>query len=394
MTTMRVCVVTGTRADYGLLRPVMRALQDDDRFELQVLATGAHLSPEFGHTVDAVAADGFQVDERVEMLLSSDTPVGITKSLGLATIGMADSVQRLRPDLLMLLGDRYEILAAAQAALVARIPVAHLSGGDITEGAIDDAIRHAVTKMSHLHFATNEPAADRIRQMGEDPARVFTVGNPALDDLIPFKPLPRQELATALGLDLRDRNIVVTYHPVTLADEPPGPAGDELLAALDTLGDEVGIVLTLPNADTWGRVLLDKMRAFAAGRAHVAAHESLGQTRYWSCLKSFDAIVGNSSSGLIEAPAVGLPAVNIGERQRGRLRSDGSTVDCLPYRGAIADAIRKVLSWVDVPVSSPYGDGSACGKVVHELGTLRSLGALRTKRFHRLGTDSGNQGIA
>ncbi|MFW6041926.1 MAG: UDP-N-acetylglucosamine 2-epimerase, partial [Guyparkeria sp.] len=290
MAPLRVAVVSGTRADYGLLRPVMRELRSDSRFELQLLVTGSHLSPEFGYTVHEIEADGFTVDEQVEMLLSSDTAVGVTKSLGLATIGIAESLQRLQPDLMMLLGDRYEILAAAQAALVACIPVAHLSGGDVTEGAIDDAIRHAVTKMSHLHFVTNELAGRRIRQLGEDPNRVIVAGNPALDDLIRFEPLSRDELGKELGLELRSSNIIVTYHPATLADEQPGVAGRELLAALDELDRDVGVVLTLPNADTSGRILFDMMREYAAERDHVVAHESLGQTRYWSCLKTFDAV--------------------------------------------------------------------------------------------------------
>ena len=382
MSGRRVCVVTGTRADYGLLRPVMRGIQANRGLELQVLVTGSHLSPEFGLTVGTVEGDGFTVDERVEMLLSSDTPVGIAKSLGLATIGIADSLNRLEPDLLMVLGDRYEILAAVQAALIARIPVAHLFGGDITEGAIDDAIRHAITKMSHLHFVTNEPAADRVRQMGEDPARVTNAGNPALDDLIPFQPMARHELEAGLGIELQPTNIIVTYHPVTLEDEPPEAACAELLAALDDLGDEVGIVVTLPNADTWGRILLKMMRSFAESRNHVVAHESLGQARYWSCLKTFDVIVGNSSSGLIEASAVGLPAVNIGERQRGRLRAEESTIDCPPERDAIVSAIHTALSWKGTPTSSPYGDGKATARIMERLLTLENPGALVLKRFH------------
>lgn len=387
MTPLRICVVSGTRADYGLLRPVMRVLKADDRFELQVLVTGSHLSPEFGWTVDTVEADGFAIDERVEMLLSSDTPVGVAKSLGLATIGIADGLQRLRPDLVMVLGDRYEILAAAQAALIARIPVAHLSGGDITEGAIDDAIRHAVTKMSHLHFVTNEPAAQRVRQLGEDPARVIVAGNPALDDLVPFEPMPRDELAKSLGVQLQRTNIIVTYHPVTLADEPPRHAGEELLAALDLLDRDISVVLTLPNADTRGRVLFDMMREFAKEREHVVAHESLGQARYWSCLKTFNAIVGNSSSGLIEAPAVGLPAVDIGARQRGRLRAQASTIGCPPQREAIAGAVRSALAMRGIPATSPYGDGHATERVIRQLAALESPRDLLTKRFHPVGEE-------
>ena len=381
MTTLRVCVVTGTRADYGLLRPVMLGLEREERFDLKIVATGAHLSPEFGLTVRAIEADGFVVDERVEMLLSSDSPVGVTKSLGLATLGMADSLGRLQPDLLMVLGDRYEILAVAQAALVARIPVAHLSGGDVTEGAIDDAIRHAVTKLSHLHFVTNREAARRVEQMGEDPARVVVAGNPGLDDLVHFEPLSREELAEELGLTLRTRNVLVTYHPVTLHDEDPARSFGELLAAIDDLGDDLGVVVTLPNADTSGRVLIDMARDFANARPHVVCHDSLGQARYWSCLTRFDAVIGNSSSGLIEAPVVATPAVNVGERQRGRLRS-GSTIDCRPERASILEALERALAWQDVPVSSPYGDGHATERILSVLGALGDAQKLLHKRFH------------
>jgi UDP-hydrolysing UDP-N-acetyl-D-glucosamine 2-epimerase len=380
--SVRLGVVTSTRADYGLLRPVLSELRADDAFELQLIATGTHLSPEFGTTVEEIEADGFGVADRVEMLLSSDSPVGVTTSLGLATMGLAVSYDRLRPELLMVLGDRYEILAAAQAALVARIPVAHLCGGDITEGAIDDAIRHAITKLSHLHFVTNPDAARRVRQMGEDPDHVVVAGNPSLDELARLEPLSREDLASSLGLELRERNLLVTYHPVTLADEPPAAAFGELLAALDALGPDIGIVLTLPNADTRGRVLIDMTRDYARTRAHVVAHDSLGQLRYGSCLKTFDAVVGNSSSGLMEAPAVGTPAVNIGERQRGRLRA-GSTIDCAVDRHTIEAAIRRALTWQDVPVDSPDGDGRAAARIMATLRMIDDPRTLLDKRFHR-----------
>jgi UDP-hydrolysing UDP-N-acetyl-D-glucosamine 2-epimerase len=377
---MIVGVVTSTRADYGLLRPVMRLLQASSWADLRVIATGTHLTREFGHTIDAIAADGFEVDDRVDMLLASDTPVGVTKSMGLATIGFADSYQRLRPDILLLLGDRYEILAAAQAALIAKIPVAHLCGGDVTEGALDDAIRHAITKLSHLHFVTNELAAQRVRQMGEDPQRVHVVGNPGLDDLVPFVPLDRPQLEGQLGMSLQERNLLVTYHPATLASEPPAVAFAELLAALDSLGPNVGIVITMPNADTGGRVLLEMVREFTDKRDHAVSHASLGQVRYWSCLKTFDLVLGNSSSGLMEAPVVGTPAVNVGRRQDGRLRAP-TTIDCQPERGAIRTAIERGLAWHDAPRSSPYGDGHAGPRIVDHLSRLEDPSRMLVKRF-------------
>ena len=379
---LRVCVVTGTRADYGLLRPVMFGLREHPAFALQVVATGSHLAPEFGLTVEAISADGLDVDERVEMLLSSDTAVGVTTSLGLATIRFADVFDRLAPDLLLVLGDRYEILAAVQAALVARLPVAHLSGGDVTEGAIDDAIRHAVTKMAHLHFVTNEPAAARVRQMGEAPELVVVAGNPGLDDLVRAGAMPRAELSEAIGLELRERNLLVTYHPATLADEDPDQAVEEILAAIDELGGEVGVVITLPNADAAGRAIMHRLHAFAGARDHVVAHASLGQARYWSCLKTFDVIVGNSSSGLTEAPAAGLPSVNVGQRQGGRLRAT-STVDVPPRRVEIAAAIVDAMVRGRVAPESPYGDGRATERILSFLAELENPRDLLMKRFHQ-----------
>jgi UDP-hydrolysing UDP-N-acetyl-D-glucosamine 2-epimerase len=383
MTYRRVCVVTGTRADYGLLRPVMRALDRADDFELLTVATGAHLSPEFGMTVGAITGDGFDVPERIEMLLSSDTPVGIGTSMGLATIGMASTLERLRPDLVMVLGDRYEILAVVQAALIAKVPVAHLSGGDVSEGAVDDAIRHAVTKLSHLHFVTNEGSARRVTQMGEDPRRVVVAGNPGLDDLIGFEPMSRHELERSLGMGLRNKNLLVTYHPATLADEPPQETFRELLAALHALGQDVGLIFTLPNADTDGRALIPLIHDFVEQHPNATAHESLGQQRYWSCLKHVDVVVGNSSSGLSEAPAVGVAAVNIGERQRGRLRA-ASTIDCPAEASAIMDAITRAIAQGAVEASSPYGDGRATERIMQTLRALEDPQRLLIKRFHAI----------
>ena len=383
MTYRRVCVVTGTRADYGLLRPVMRALDRADDFELLTVVTGAHLAPEFGMTVGAIVEDGFEVAERIEMLLASDTPVGISTSMGLATIGMASTLERLRPDLLMVLGDRYEILAVVQAALIAKVPVAHLSGGDITEGAVDDAIRHAVTKLSHLHFVTNEGSARRVIQMGEDPRRVVVAGNPGLDDLIDFEPMSREELERTLGLHLRARNLLVTYHPVTLAEESPRQAFSQVLEALDGLGSDLGLIFTLPNADTDGRVLIEMVNDFVESRPNAVAHDSLGQERYWSCLKCVDAVVGNSSSGLSEAPAVGVAAVNIGERQRGRLRAP-STIDCAADATVIGEAIARALEQGGVAATSPYGDGHAVERIMASLRSVDDPRSLLQKRFHTI----------
>lgn len=376
----RICVLTGTRAEYGLLRPVMRAIQRAEDFELQIIATGSHLAPEFGSTVDAIDDDGFVVDAEVEMLLSADTAVGIAKSMGLGTIGFADALRHLEPDLLVVLGDRFEIIAAAVAALPARVPIAHISGGDVTEGAIDDAIRHAVTKLSHLHFVTNAPARQRVIQLGEDPQRVVLSGNPGLDELFAFQPVPIAELRRELSLPPCPHNVLVTYHPVTLLDEDPSSAFSELLGALDLLS-EVGIVLTLPNADTGTRTIIDMATAFADRRQNVVVRASLGQRLYWSCLHAFDAIVGNSSSALIEAPAVGLPSIDVGDRQRGRLRS-ASTVHCSPDRKQILEAITSAIDRGRVRRETLYGDGKATDRILETLRGVEDASTLVAKRFH------------
>lgn len=381
---LRVCVVTGTRAEYGLLRPVMRRIAASPRLELQTVVTGMHLAPQYGETWRAIDADGFAIDERVEMLLAGDTPVAVTKSLGLGTIAFADAFARLRPDLVMVLGDRFELLAAAQAALIARIPIAHISGGDRTEGAMDEAIRHAITKMSHLHFVTNAAAARRVRQLGEDPARVVHSGNPGLDDLARFEPLPRAEAERRLGLRLGAPSLLVTFHPVTLDEAPAALPFEELLAALDRF-PEAALVFTYPNADTFGQAIVARLETYVAARVNAVAHRSLGQTLYWTAMHYCDAVVGNSSSGLLEAPTLKKPSVNIGDRQRGRVRA-ASTLDCPPQRDAIADAIARALRLDCSGIVNPYGNGDAAGAIVAALEALDDPRALVKKTFHDLET--------
>ncbi len=380
----KICVVTGTRAEYGLLCWLMREIRDDPALELQIIATGAHLSPDFGLTYRAIEADGFAIDAKVEMLLASDTPVAIAKSIGLGVIGFADALAVLKPDILVLLGDRYEILAAAQAALVARIPVAHLHGGELTEGAFDDAIRHALTKMAHLHFVAAEPYRRRVIQLGEDPDRVFNFGAPGLDSLHRLTLLGRADLEAALGFAFGAVNLLVTYHPVTLADEDPQAAMAALLAALDAF-PQARIIFTRPNADTHGRVineLIDRYIEDRPGRA--AAYASLGQLRYLSAVAQVDAVIGNSSSGLSEAPALKKPAVNIGARQQGRLRA-ASVIDCPAAPDAIRAAISRALSAEFAPVVqaavAPYGDGDASRRIKEQL-KITPLDGLAVKKFY------------
>jgi UDP-N-acetylglucosamine 2-epimerase (non-hydrolysing)/GDP/UDP-N,N'-diacetylbacillosamine 2-epimerase (hydrolysing) len=343
MPKRKIAVVTGSRAEYGLLYWLMTEIKNDPDLQLQVIATGMHLAPEFGLTYKAIEADGFIIDAKVEMLLSSDTSVGVAKSIGLGVIGFADAIDRLRPDILVLLGDRFEILAAAQAAMVARIPVAHVSGGEVTEGAIDDSIRHAITKMAHFHFVAAEPYRKRVIQMGEHPERVINCGDPGLDNLKRLKLLSRLELERQLDFSLGAQYFLVTYHPATLSMVDPKMAMQELCAALDHF-PHVKIIMTKPNADMGGRELAKMVDEYASKYPdRIFASTSLGQIRYLSAMKHCDVVIGNSSSGIVEAPGLHKPTVNLGARQNGRLKAT-SIIDCSEQRRAIIDAIELALS--------------------------------------------------
>lgn len=339
----KICVVTGTRAEYGLLYWLMKEIQADAALQLQLVVTGMHLSPEFGLTYRTIEEDGFIIDAKVEMLLSSDTPVGIAKSIGLGVIGFADALERLQPDIMVVLGDRYETLAAAQAALVARIPVAHIHGGETTEGAIDESIRHAITKMSHLHFVAAEPYRTRVIQLGEHPDTVFNVGALGIENIKRLQLLDKPELEKSIAFELGATCFLVTYHPATLGATAPQAAMQALLDALDQFPD-ARIIFTKPNSDTDGRILGQMIDEHAGrNKGRVAVFTSMGQIRYLSALRYVDAVIGNSSSGIIEAPACNIPTVNIGDRQSGRLKAD-SIIDCEETTESIATAIRKALA--------------------------------------------------
>lgn len=317
----KICVVTGTRAEYGQLRRLLSLIQSDKDCVLQLVVTGMHLSPEFGLTYRQIESDGFEIDRKVVMLMSSDSPTGIAKSMGIGILGFADAFEELKPDLIVLLGDRFEILAAASAALIARIPVAHIHGGESTEGLIDEAIRHSVTKMSHLHFVATEEYRRRVTQLGEQPDRVFLVGGLGVDCLKDMELLDLSELEESLGFRLKRRNFLITFHPVTLDSASVGLQMQELLNALSEQ-QETGLIFTMPNADTEGRVLIDMIKGFVSQNPEFAiAHTSLGQHRYYSCMAHVDAVIGNSSSGLAEAPSFKTATINIGDRQRGRLQA-------------------------------------------------------------------------
>jgi UDP-N-acetylglucosamine 2-epimerase (non-hydrolysing)/GDP/UDP-N,N'-diacetylbacillosamine 2-epimerase (hydrolysing) len=380
MSPRKICVVTGSRADYGLLYWPMRLIAEDDDFELQVVVTGMHLSPAFGETWCQIEADGFAIASKVEMLLAGDSPVAVAKSVGLGVIGFADTFECLRPDLLMVLGDRFEILAAVQAALFARIPVAHMCGGDVTEGAFDESIRHAITKMAHIHFPTNADAARRLVAMGENPEHVHTVGSPGLDRIRLMTFMARDAFFDALGMTPRARNLLVVFHPATLESGSPLAQLEELLAALENLGPQVGLLITGANADTAGQRINARLQALAESHPNAAFRLSLGSELFINALQHVDGIVGNSSSGLYEAPSFGIPTVNIGDRQKGRLRA-ASVIDCAPERQAIRAAIDNALALGRQLTVNPYGDGQAAELILDNLRRIPDFGVLIRKPF-------------
>jgi UDP-hydrolysing UDP-N-acetyl-D-glucosamine 2-epimerase len=378
----RLCVFTGSRAEYGLLTPLLEELQGAANLDSGLIVTGTHLSPEFGHTVDMIEADGFRVDAEVEMLLSSDTAVGAAKSMALAMMGIAEALDRLRPDLLVVLGDRYEVLAAAAAALLATVPVAHIGGGESTVGAVDDSVRHAVTKMSHLHFPATEPFRQRILQLGEDPARVHAVGALGLDNVRLTSLLDRSRLAIELGTPLDPPVFLVTQHPATADPTGTDAAVDALLSALDAF-PEANVIFTNANADVAGRGINASIAAYAAARSRARAYPSLGRLRYLSLLCAADVVVGNSSSGLIEAPALGTPTVDIGDRQRGRPRAAcvlGAACRAPDIVAAIERALSPPIRERARLVRSPYGDGYAAPRIRRVLATY-PLEGLIAKQF-------------
>ena len=383
----KICIITGTRAEYGLLRWVMQGIKADPELTLQIIATGMHLSPEFGLTYREIEQDGFQIDRKVEMLTSSDTPVGIAKSMGLGLIGFADALNDLHPDLIVVLGDRFEIFSAVSAALVARIPVAHLHGGEATEGSIDEALRHSITKMSHLHFVAAEEYRQRVIQLGEQPDQVFLVGGLGADNISRLKLLDREALQQSLGFELGQKSLLVCFHPATLETNTAAQQMAELLAALAELRN-TQLVFTMPNADTDGRVLVQLIEQFVAQHANTRAYTSLGQLRYLSCMAHVDGVVGNSSSGLLEAPSFQKGTINIGDRQRGRLQA-ASVINCEPTRQSITSALGHLYSANFQSglskVISPFGEGGASNAIVAKIKSIPLSGVLK-KRFYDAGT--------
>ena len=380
----KICIVTGTRAEYGLLFWLMKEIQAADGLQLQIIVTGAHLSSEFGLTSKQIESDGFVINKKVDMLLSSDTEVGITKSMGLGMIGFADALNDLNPDLMVLLGDRYEIFVAASAATVARICIAHIHGGETTEGAFDESFRHSITKMSHVHFTSTDKYRNRVIQLGEHPNRVFNVGAAGIDNIVRLQLLNKSQFQKEINFQLGKKNVLVTYHPVTLENRT---AENQFQALLDVLAQEktLKIIFTKANSDTNGRIINNMIDDFVTEyKDQSISFASMGQLRYLSALQFIDGVIGNSSSGLLEVPSFKIGTINIGDRQLGRIKAD-SVIDCKPNQKSIKKAIIKLFS-EDFKekskfVVSPYGIGGAAKKIVTELEGI-SLDGILKKSFY------------
>ncbi|KIA89124.1 UDP-N-acetylglucosamine 2-epimerase [Kaistella jeonii] len=383
---MKITIATGTRAEYGLLKPLLTAIKKEPNWLLQILVTGAHLSPEFGLTYNEIEKDGFVIDKKVEMLLSADTPASVVKSMGLGMIGFADALQDLKPDLLIILGDRYEMLSLASAALIFNIPIVHLHGGEITEGAYDDAIRHSITKMSHLHFASTDDYQNRIIQLGENPQNVYNVGAIGLDSVKNLELLSRESLEKDLDIQFKKYNYQITFHPSTLDIETPEKQFEILLKAIDQQQDSF-FIFTKSNADSGGRIINQMIDSYVAKNKDKAkAFSSLGNLRFLSVVKMCDAIVGNSSSGILEAPSLQTPTINIGDRQKGRIQAK-SVINVKVDGSEILEAFKKVrlkdLNSETIRFFNPYGDGNTTEKIIKILRSV-DLKNFRTKQFHDL----------
>lgn len=379
-----ITVLTATRAEYGLLSPIIHALKACGSFEVRVVVTGAHLSPEFGLTYREIEKEGIEIDRKIEILLSSDTPSAISKSMGMALIGFADYFAERRPDALVVLGDRYETLAVCCAAMNARIPIIHLYGGETTEGAVDEVIRHAITKLSYLHLTSTEEYRKRVIQLGESPDRVFTVGAIGIENTMKKKLLSKRELADSLELALERPYAVITFHPVTLENNSAEQQCNELLKALD-MHPEMDYIITKANADADGRIINKMLDDYSLTHDNVSVYESLGAVRYLSAVKYSCMAIGNSSSGLVEVPSFKIPTVNIGDRQKGRLKA-ASVIDCGPKAEEISQSIERAqtIEFREIceTVTNPYGDGDTSEKVVNAIETMMSSEIDLKKKFY------------
>lgn len=377
-----ITVLTATRAEYGLLNPIINELNAYGGFEVRIVATGAHLSPEFGLTYKEIEKDGNRIDRKIEILLSSDTPASISKSMGLAMISFADYFAERKPNALLVLGDRYETLAVCCAAMNERIPIIHLYGGETTEGAVDEAIRHTITKLSYLHLTSTEEYRRRVIQLGEDPDRVITVGAVGIENVLNKPLLSRKQLSESIGMDLSCPYAVVTFHPVTLEETSAQMQCSQLLAALDARSD-MNYILTKANADSDGRIINKMLDEYAATHSNALVFDSLGVKRYISAVKYARMVIGNSSSGLVEVPSFGIPTINIGDRQKGRLKAD-SVIDCRPVKEEICEAMSKADNESYRKISkvaiNPYGDGNTSKKIVSAIKEFLSSDTVNLKK--------------
>jgi len=367
MKIRKICIVTGTRADYGLLHRLMNAVNGDKKLQLQIIATGMHLSPEFGLTQNEIKRDGFKINKNVEMLLSSDTSSSISKSTGLGLIGFSDAFNDLKPDIVVLLGDRYEIFSASIAATFAKIPIAHIHGGETSEGAYDEAIRHSISKMAWWHFVSTEYYKKRVIQLGEDPSRVFNVGSLGVDAIKNLKLVSKKKLIDNTGIKLGKKNLLLTYHPVTLENNTSKKQFEQLLHVLNDF-KEINIIFTMPNADSDSRVIKKMIDNYVLNhQKRSIAFSSMGHLNYLSTMQLVDGVIGNSSSGLMEAPTFKIGTINIGDRQKGRIKSK-SIIDCEPNKKSIKNAINKLYSekfqLILSTVKNPYEGINSVNKII------------------------------
>lgn len=383
MSLRKICIVTGSRADYGLLYWLIKNVKIDKDLKLQLVATGMHLNKKFGLTYKEIEKD-FKIDKKVNMFLSSDTSEGISKSMGIAQKSFSKVYNELRPDILVVLGDRFEILSAATSAMLSRIPIAHISGGETTEGVIDEAIRHCITKMSHLHFTATEEYSKRVIQLGESPKRVFCVGGTGIENIRRLKLLKREEFEKVINFKLNTKNILVTFHPETLETKSSKKYFQEILNSIDKLKD-TSIIFTKSNSDIEGNIINLMIDQYTQKNSHKSiCVTSLGQVKYLSALKHVDMVVGNSSSGIAEAPSFKIGTINIGKRQNGRIKAK-SIVDCSANTDNISKAIKKVYSTkfknLLKKVKNPYDKGCASKKITKILKTIKLDNILKKSFF-------------
>ena len=386
MKKRKICIVTGTRAEYGLLYLLMKEIDNDKELDLQVVATGMHLSSEFGNTFKEIENDGFKISAKADVLVSSDSNSGISKSMGLTIISFSQIFKDLKPDLCIILGDRFEIFSVAATAMIFRIPIAHIHGGESTEGLIDEAIRHSITKMSHLHFVANKEYKNRVIQLGENPDRVFNVGSLGVENISKLKLLNKSTLEDAINFRFGQKTFLITYHPTTLEINTSKKHFSELLKALDNY-QNAKFIFTLPNSDNDGRIIMEMIYDYVnKNTKNSISFKSMGKINYLSTLKYVDVVLGNSSSGIIEVPSFNIPSINIGDRQKGRMKSK-SVIDCLPKKDLIIKAINKSLSndfkEKIKKYSNPYDGGMVSSKIKKVI-KKTNLSSILKKKFYKI----------